>query len=401
MLKMKNKKISLTIYALLIFCLLLPIVHADVDLSSKCVYEGKYSIVAAGVGLKDVSSGDINIDIDGDVVVAYLYWSGVDYDTGDGDDSIVFDSNTIVADEESYGPEEWYNDNPNRVHYVYFADVTEFVTPGLKTYTVSGVDFDHKEYGAGLIVVYENPELPWAMVVLMDGLDGFYYDWNPDLGPNSNPVCFAFDSITSERNVQLTLFVGGTENDNRPNEVWTQTGTETEPTNIIPIEGTTIIDSPYPLVGADGSAWDTYRSIVNVPAGDEWLCVQVESVNPSNVDDWGENNEAPGTSALLIVAGFVLELPQPLDGLSPGFWKHNIRVALDYPGYYSVPHEGELRLNYDAVVALAEKATGEIGTNALAAALDALTTKGKSGSVTRLAMANALNAAAGYSEYSD
>jgi hypothetical protein len=90
-----------------------------------------------------------------------------------------------------------------------------------------------------------------------------------------------------------------------------------------------------------------------------------------------------------------------LCGLSPGFWKHNVRVALGYPGRYSVPHEGELRMDYGKIVGLAETATGETGTAALEAALAALTARGRGSEAVRLAMANAFNDAAGYTPYSD
>jgi hypothetical protein len=91
-----------------------------------------------------------------------------------------------------------------------------------------------------------------------------------------------------------------------------------------------------------------------------------------------------------------IEIPCRLGGLSPGFWKHNIRVALGYPGGYSVPHEGEARITEAILLAYA----GDIGV-ALPEALEALTAKGPGSEAIRLNMANAFNAAAGYTPYSD
>lgn len=88
-----------------------------------------------------------------------------------------------------------------------------------------------------------------------------------------------------------------------------------------------------------------------------------------------------------------LEIPE-LEGLSPGFWKHNIRVALGYPGGYSVPHDGEPRINYDTI-------NGYASTIGLTLALEALTARGQGSSSTRLDMANAFNDVAGYEPYSD
>jgi hypothetical protein len=98
----------------------------------------------------------------------------------------------------------------------------------------------------------------------------------------------------------------------------------------------------------------------------------------------------------------IIELTIPcLEGLSPGFWKHNVRVALEYPGEYSVPHCGEPRIDYPTILGYAEAATGETGEDALWAALDALTAKGPGSAMIRLDMCNEFNAAAGYTPYED
>jgi hypothetical protein len=141
---------------------------------------------------------------------------------------------------------------------------------------------------------------------------------------------------------------------------------------------------------------------VEVTAGDEWLGVQVESIvsweDPLNQ----EPLEGRGTSALVIAAGFVLPVEcERLEELSPGFWKHNVRIALGYPGEYSVPHEGESRLSYEGIVALAEMATGETGSDALEQALNDLTARGPGSESVRLDMANAFNYAAGYAPFSE
>jgi hypothetical protein len=91
-----------------------------------------------------------------------------------------------------------------------------------------------------------------------------------------------------------------------------------------------------------------------------------------------------------------IEVPERPCGLSPGFWKHNIRVALGYPGSYSVPHEGEPRITEAILLAYA----GEIGVT-LPEALEALTAKGPVSEAIRLDMANTFNTAAGYEPYSD
>ena len=80
--------------------------------------------------------------------------------------------------------------------------------------------------------------------------------------------------------------------------------------------------------------------------------------------------------------------PKPC-ALTPGFWKHNIRVYLGYPGRYSVPHPGEPRINADIL-------DGYLGTLDPRDALAALSARGPGSRATRIAMANYFNDAADY-----
>ncbi len=82
-----------------------------------------------------------------------------------------------------------------------------------------------------------------------------------------------------------------------------------------------------------------------------------------------------------------------LDGLSPGFWKHHVRVYLGYPGRYSVPHN-DPRIT-DGIL---DGYLATIGVSAQVA-YDALSARGPGMAAIRLEMANNFNAAAGYGEY--
>lgn len=91
-----------------------------------------------------------------------------------------------------------------------------------------------------------------------------------------------------------------------------------------------------------------------------------------------------------------LRIPEK-EGLSPGFWKHNLKVYLELTrGRYSVPHEGEPRIDGPTL----EAYLATIGVSA-PDAYDTLTTRGPGSEVIRLDMANAFNSAAGYTPYSD
>ena len=93
----------------------------------------------------------------------------------------------------------------------------------------------------------------------------------------------------------------------------------------------------------------------------------------------------------------IIELRRGGCGLSPGFWKHNLKVYLGFTnGRYSVPHPGQPRISNSIL----ESYLADIGVSAEQAYAD-LTTRGPGSSSIRLDMANMFNAAAGYTPYSD
>lgn len=297
----------------------IPSVFADAALTTaRFEGTGNYGLVASGVGLYGTTSGDITINVLGTSVIAgYLYWAGYNLTTvGGDDDGVSFDGNAITT-YDVYGPDLWLDEATDKYHYVYVAEVTALVNLGSDTYTIADVELEHN-YGAGLIVVYEDLTLPTSLVQILDGLDALWFNFPDPRGPNSEVTSFDFDPNIADRTGALTLFVGGVMHDDRPNDIWTGTGTGPKPTNLI-----TTPSSPsgtYPLEGADGEQWDTYADTILIPAVDEWLCVQVESI-PS----WetGPAYAGRGSSALLIAAGFVLPIEdREAPGVgTPGFWK--------------------------------------------------------------------------------
>lgn len=98
------------------------------------------------------------------------------------------------------------------------------------------------------------------------------------------------------------------------------------------------------------------------------------------------------------VQNTIIELQKPcISGLSPGFWKHNIAVALGAPGSHSRPYEGAPHLtdqDMNDYLALTEFAT-------LEEALEAFNAKGKGSATIRLDACNQFNAAAGFLPYND
>jgi hypothetical protein len=282
---------------------------------------GRYDIVAGGVGLHDDESGDILLNVPGAVIQAYLYWAGYDDTSPYIDDAVTFTvgvSTTPLTADWVYGPDLWFDDY---YQTVYVEDVTSLILTGKHTYSISDFDLAH-DYGAGLIVVYEDQSLPYSIVKIYDGLDSFHYAFSDPQGPNSEVTCADFNAVPYDRAMEITLFVGGVQHDDRPNAIWYQTGTDSKPSNLVGEASAKEIDGeehPYPLGSYDGYEWDTFSFAISVPAGSEWTCVQIESVpKPGSGPPY---NYGKGCSALFIASGFVLKLP-PGTG-TPGYWKNH------------------------------------------------------------------------------
>jgi len=103
-----------------------------------------------------------------------------------------------------------------------------------------------------------------------------------------------------------------------------------------------------------------------------------------------------GIVTVAFVALMITNASACLPGYTPGFWKHNIGVALGYnPGAYSAFRDGTKL----TAAMLAGYAT-TVGVT-LEAAYAALSAKGPGMNTVRADMANAFNAAAGYGPFVD
>lgn len=125
---------------------------------------------------------------------------------------------TLTADW-VYGPDDWFD---GYKHTVYVEDVTSLVLSDGHTYSISDFVLEYK-YGAGLIVVYKDENLPNSIVKIYDGLDSFYFGFSPPQGPDSEVTCADFNAASCDRDVKVALFVGGVQHEYRPNAVWYQT----------------------------------------------------------------------------------------------------------------------------------------------------------------------------------
>lgn len=266
-------------------------VLADAPLVTRFSDEGNYAIVADGAGMEETPVGNITLDIPGTPVQAYLYWAGFDTQTG-GVDTLTFTrdndpaTTTTVTADMIFGPDYWFGGPPpseERHHFVYEADVTAFMLTGTHTYTVTDFSPILRSYGAGLVVVYEDPTLPLNQVVIRDGLDSFFEGFPAPRGPDSEVNCFEFDPAPTDRVLSYNVMVAGvaTTTEERPIALWAQTGNGALPTNLVNQPDAIEVDgppAPYPFFNFDGREWDTYTNTLTVPANDTYACLQIESV---------------------------------------------------------------------------------------------------------------------------
>jgi hypothetical protein len=295
----------------------------DGSLTARFEDTGQYDIVTAGVGLYGTTTGDINLNVPvtGTVKRAFLYWAGYTNTPG-GDDQIDFtvDSTTTSITADYVMSDPW---SVNGDHYVYIEDLAiSLINTGPETYTVSGVEIaatqDEHNYGAGLMVVYEDPSLPYSTVKIYDGLDGFYFLKSGQENSEVTPIDFA--PASTDRTMDIKMFVGGVENDWRANAIWYETGTGAQPTDIVGtsnlLGGSGYNTHPYPLGASDGEEWDTFTGSITVPTDDTWTCIQIESIPNEFVPGWG-------CSALLISIGVVLPTEEAPGTGTPGYWKNH------------------------------------------------------------------------------
>jgi hypothetical protein len=301
---------------MLLFIIKIDLVLANGPLTLRYENSGKLEITASGVGLTNLTTGIINLDVHGDVVQAFLYWSGYNTtDSPNGDDTIDFSVDggvavTLNADF-VYGPDFWFDDGENRVfHYVYGENITNLISKGNHLYNISDVTIGNN-YGAGIIVVFSDPHLDVCMVSIYDGLDSLFWNFTTPRGPNSEVL--VLDTVNNIYGGQLeSIFITGSEGTDRPNAVWSKTGKGSKPTNIINAIGAIEVEgppAPYPFQDRDGPEWDTYKNNIQIPAGEEWIAVQIESVS----DIPGKN----GASLLWVAQGFKVcpYSPPPIGGM--------------------------------------------------------------------------------------
>ena len=151
--------------------------------------------VAAGVGLKDVQPGNIDINVPAGVSIeqVLLYWEGQMTTNVPGDNSILADANPVVGT--LIGGQAYFFSGAYSSSYR--ADITALglVTNGANSIAISGMDFDRRNNGAGILVIYDDGG-DKAEIDLVDGIDLAYHAF---ASPRDTtvPQTFNFAAATS------------------------------------------------------------------------------------------------------------------------------------------------------------------------------------------------------------
>jgi len=261
---------------------------------------------AAGVGLNDAQPGNITVDIPvgASVEQVILYWGGNNQTTGEltPTDTIQVAGNSVTGD--FIGGNTQYSGNEVTVSYR--ADITnlDLVVDGISIFSVGGLDFTEEQYGAGVIVIFNDGSAA-SQVDLRDGNDFAMIDFSPPLGLTVAQT-FNFEPADSDRVGSVELFVGSVADDTgifgfRPSSFEVTVG------------GVTATFSDQ-LNSDDGRFWDTVNLVVTIPAGADSLMTQIFSRD--------DGVFAPGNlpaSLVWLASGFsVVTAPRNLCWLTTG-----------------------------------------------------------------------------------
>lgn len=291
---------ALAVAAFAVFCAPVSADGGESGLGAPSVAVGGGSgIVAAGVGL-ETEPGVINLNVPGNVVQAFLYWSGEGLATGDDTIEVEVGGNsqtrsgTLIG-----GPELFFSFAGNDFYAsTYRDDVTDLVQSGANALTVSGLDFGlgFPGSGAGLLVIFEDG--PTVQIDIRDGQDLAFAFFAPPLDATV-PVDYAYASSAADRSGTLTIMASSV-GEGRPNIIR------------VSFDDGSAVDHENALSSNDGPLWDTLSLGLTIPANTSGMSAEVIS--------WDDPSEVLPASLTWIV-GALTVAPGPSCGdgnLDPG-----------------------------------------------------------------------------------
>lgn len=309
--------------------------NQDDSVAPFAAYEGQYQLTIGAVGVLELDSATVSLDVPGTPVAAYVIWAARQVTDPEANTilEISINGGAVQAVEATHG---WYytsipNPNPPNANlysiYLSPLDVSDMTT-GLNTVELFNYDSPtlNLDYGGSVSIVSTDPSFPEGLVTLYVGLDGFFWRNRPPMGEDSAVSCDVFpEALTEDYFYELNLIVAGIDQPIRPNRVWYMIGSGATPSTLINQPGAIVVstgdDSPYPLSGENNQNSeqdiDHFFRLLTLPPGTEWVCAQIES--------WNEQGD--GASGVWhTVAG---ELT-PADPTAVGLMATNVSSAGDH-----------------------------------------------------------------------
>jgi len=291
---MKDKQLRTLSIIFLTFIALMVVVSSaaatDGALPVQTTWDGNYCLAHGGVGLEDGGPQSFQVNVQGQPVAAYLYWSGRYIGSASGDSQITAKFNAGgTSTYNAAASDSAFAEYDNRYYYTYRSGniASDVPGPGMVTVTVNGLNTP-EGHGAGLVVISQGINCLEGHVQLNFGLDGFYWEFPPAAGPDTQVTCVTFGSENRARTMDMQMFVGGILGvAPRSNRIWYAVGSGSPPTDIIGGGNSANILSgplppsaapPYPLNGEAGQ-WDDFATTINIPAGATHACFQIESID--------------------------------------------------------------------------------------------------------------------------
>ncbi len=319
--------------------MLLPAVGSQAIIDAQ-LNGNKIRISGTGLHTLPALPGSITIDLNpGETIErVLLYWQVFDEDTaydvdidvermGDGFANMV--TGQVIGEYV-----EGFGGSPDLAFYNAYsatirADITDLnlIQPGSNTLLISGLDQialpdpnfgDDGRNGAGVLLIYSDDS--GDGVQLLDGHDAAWWERNypgtdkfsETLG-STVPVRFQFDPASVERFAALSMFVASVEGsgqtgDDRPSVVVIRPGGD--PANEI--------RDANALMSNRGEEWDDYLKMVPIPAGVDYVEVEILSETDPYVDPLSVLN--PDGSKTIDPASFVwlaagLSTPSPVENV--------------------------------------------------------------------------------------
>ncbi len=176
------------------------------------------------------------------------------------------------------------------------ADITDLglVGPGANSLTVTDMDFNKANNGAGVLVIVDDGSA--RSIEVRDGNDLAFINFAAPLDTTVAQT-FTFDATATDRTATLDMFFSSVEGE-------VSGGGANRPTSIEVDAGAGPVLFSNLMNGGDGDEWDTIEISVDIPAGSTSLTVQAHSR-----DDLG-SGDLPASFAWTAAA---LSLPVPVE----------------------------------------------------------------------------------------